>query len=325
MTLSISFVSSSDAVDLARKDVIASSLSILEALFIAVPTFVSNRLQAILHLCILDSLSQIAKEEKGGKISAALQSLISIAIRRVPPRPLFVTILQLCEQMKRQVSKVSISYLSHQMYSNANVQYMASPQSLVGALDILVRALRQCKPATVSDVYKSIFNSLLSIFNVRQDGQLPKEHIIEVERAAISAFLQMILRLNEGSFRPLFLRLVDWALIDLSDNNNNDDAINCRKTILFKAMDRMLIQVESIVVPYYAFLLDQAAELLGSIRLPQDLWDALIGSLHRALAHDNTGEFEAEPSPLSIVDLTFCRLLDRCPPYEAGQPCRSPN
>jgi U3 small nucleolar RNA-associated protein 10 len=38
-----------------------------------------------------------------------------------------------------------------------------------------------------------------------------------VEESAIGSFLELVTKLNEATFKPLFTRLYDWAVIDLSD------------------------------------------------------------------------------------------------------------
>ena len=41
--------------------------------------------------------------------------------------------------------------------------------------------------------------------------------INEIEESAIASFLELVVRLNEVTFKPLFIRLYDWAVIDLSE------------------------------------------------------------------------------------------------------------
>ena len=42
-------------------------------------------------------------------------------------------------------------------------------------------------------------------------GDLEVKEIIQVERTVIAAFLELITKLNETAFRPLFRKLFDWA------------------------------------------------------------------------------------------------------------------
>lgn len=53
--------------------------------------------------------------------------------------------------------------------------------------------------------------------------------------------MHMVLKLNEGTFRPLFLRLYDWATVETEPNT---DPHFSRNTVLFSIMDRMLAQLK---------------------------------------------------------------------------------
>jgi U3 small nucleolar RNA-associated protein 10 len=48
---------------------------------------------------------------------------------------------------------------------------------------------------------KQIFAFFLDVFDLR----------------AVGSFLELVTKLNEATFRPLFVRLYDWAVIDLSE------------------------------------------------------------------------------------------------------------
>ena len=96
----------------------------------------------------------------------------------------------------------------------------------------------------------------------------------------------MVLKLNEGTFRPLFLRLFDWAVVNL---NNDTTGANSRKITLFRIVDRMLNQLKSIAVPYYAFMLEQTAEILTARGTEPELLEAVILSLRKSPEHDNSG------------------------------------
>jgi hypothetical protein len=46
--------------------------------------------------------------------------------------------------------------------------------------------------------------------------------------------MQLVLKLNEASFRPLFMRLVDWTAVENST----------RRLTFYKVLDRMLVQLK---------------------------------------------------------------------------------
>ena len=60
--------------------------------------------------------------------------------------------------------------------------------------------------------------------------------------------MQFILKLNETTFKPLFLRTYDWAVIDLAEENEDGSkhtaALSARRTVLYKLVDRLLVQLK---------------------------------------------------------------------------------
>ena len=56
--------------------------------------------------------------------------------------------------------------------------------------------------------------------------------------------MQFILKLNEQTFRPLFLRTYDWAVIDLADEPDATQALTARRTVLYKLIDKLLVQLK---------------------------------------------------------------------------------
>jgi hypothetical protein len=57
--------------------------------------------------------------------------------------------------------------------------------------------------------------------------------INEIEESAITSFLELVVRLNEVTFKPLFIRLYDWAVIDLSEGASKSSFFECSTTLIF--------------------------------------------------------------------------------------------
>jgi U3 small nucleolar RNA-associated protein 10 len=66
--------------------------------------------------------------------------------------------------------------------------------------------------------------------------------IAKVETSAINSFLELVVKLNEATFKPLFVRLYDWAAIDLASEDASADVqrLNERKAVLFRVMTGLL-------------------------------------------------------------------------------------
>ena len=134
----------------------------------------------------------------------------------------------------------------------------------LGLLDLLNRALRHGKTADIADSYRPIFKLFLTIFDLRRVHEvslaldvsnspvsagtsltsLDPQDIAQIEENALGAFVQFILKLNEQTFRPLFLRTYDWAVIDLADEKDAASGLAARRTVLYKLVDKLLVQLK---------------------------------------------------------------------------------
>lgn len=65
-----------------------------------------------------------------------------------------------------------------------------------------------------------------------------------MEKASVGAFMQLALKLNEATFRPLFMRLVDWTSPEAPEISQR-----ARELTFFKIMDRMLAQLKVSLSP----------------------------------------------------------------------------
>jgi U3 small nucleolar RNA-associated protein 10 len=57
--------------------------------------------------------------------------------------------------------------------------------------------------------------------------------INEIEESAITSFLELVVRLNEVTFKPLFIRLYDWAVIDLSEGASESPAYDTWTALMY--------------------------------------------------------------------------------------------
>ena len=149
----------------------------------------------------------------------------------------------------------------------------------------------------------------------------------EVEAAATRAVVALVMKLTESRFKPLYLRLLEWAAAAGAEDDGGDPdggaeaAALARQATLFGVSGALTERLRSVFVPYYRYLADKAAKHLdavdsaASVGLPkakkQRKGAALSGgssssptswvlrlrvirSLHRALLYDSAGFFDAE-------------------------------
>ena len=161
------------------------------------------------------------------------------------------------------------------------------------------------------------------------------EKVIEtIEESAIGSFLELVTKLNETTFKPLFVRLYDWAVIDLADDKSKDclgsfsccaELGNCtaiddlrlveRKTVLLHVMMGLLerFKVERPFSGIYkrGLTLFWVASTLSLHRHPPSSYPGTSPCLRRWLTR---GLFTMDPSassPGQILRRGRWRLLDR--------------
>ena len=83
-------------------------------------------------------------------------------------------------------------------------------------LAVVAACLARADPQAVASQADGLWAFLLRLLDVRQrlssgQGPVPAAQVAAVEGAAVEALVALALKLSEARFRPLFLRLVDWA------------------------------------------------------------------------------------------------------------------
>lgn len=86
--------------------------------------------------------------------------------------------------------------------------------------DLLRSVLKHADRTALPTLLKPVFAFFLDVFDLRHRLQIKAvdaTSIDAVEASAIGSFLELVTKLNEATFKPLFIRLYDWAVIDLSE------------------------------------------------------------------------------------------------------------
>lgn len=100
------------------------------------------------------------------------------------------------------------------------------------------------------------------------------------------------MKLNDTTFRPLFLNFRQWAFEYFYKENIKIDP-KPRLLIFYKFLGVFLGRFKSIVTNYFSHIFDDTIELLekdGTFSLNSDLWEAIINSIYQSLLYD-TEEF----------------------------------
>ncbi|BGP43235.1 snoRNA-binding rRNA-processing protein utp10 [Rhodotorula kratochvilovae] len=273
---------------------ISGAYATLEGLFSSVPTFIGAQLDKVFSAALSPELMSLSRT-KGASAVKARAALLSTAAKKLPAKTLYPAIIRLHASLDG-----------------------TEREPLLGLLDLLNRALRYGKTADVGENYRAVFKLFLAVFDLRRvhAAELDHDDVVAIEDHALGAFVQFILKLNEQTFRPLFLRAYDWAVIDLTEAGDDSaiaaEGLVARRTVLYKIVDRLLGQLKSIFVPYFSFMLDQTVELLDAAAKGEmvdiDLWAAVAGALGKAFEFDESGFWT--PQRLSKLSAPLAHQLE---------------
>lgn len=268
------------------------ALDTMTGLFGSVPTFMTSYIPQIIRMSISPELKKAMSSASGSSTASerSLNLLISTLIRKT---------------VAKEVFEAAFKVWNEELASKSEAD--AEAERLVGISEFLGRALRQSDREAISATYKLVYRFLLRALDLRRTNLAARDKLSQVSVGQIetslvgSAFMRMVLKLNEASFRPLFMRMFDWAVLDLVDDDEADtaaeaDGIIARQIVLFKTFNALSETLRSLVSSYYAVLLDQVIELLNTwsklprspkaLELQKELWNQVIRSIQLSAKHD---------------------------------------
>ncbi|KAF5392137.1 hypothetical protein D9757_003220 [Collybiopsis confluens] len=199
----------------------ADLIQLLHNLLIAIPTFWSpSELTQVIKL-YFDHCSSSARPPE------EISNLMKALAKKAPSKILLPT---LCELW---------TALEHSPNTGALVAYF----------DLLRRSIRSAARAAIQDNLRALFNVFLSAFGIVKG--YTEEQILT---RAVSAFVELVIKLNEQSFRPLFRRLYDWAFAGESDVDT--------KIMFCHVYIGLLDYFKGLMNPYMSMLLSPLVEIL---------------------------------------------------------------
>lgn len=154
---------------------------------------------------------------------------------------------------------------------------------MVGFFVFLRRSLRTAARPVVLEHLRPLSKLFQDAFEIVSTGQNSL-----IQRDLVSAFLELVVKLNETAFRPLFRRLSDWAFTDTTSSANVSRAVT-----FCNIYSALLEYFKALMVPYLSFLrhpflriLDQYA---ADVSQGPNLWTSLVIVLTKTLTFDEGG------------------------------------
>lgn len=145
----------------------------------------------------------------------------------------------------------------------------SGPSSSLRIFSYLTELISSSLQSSLIQYHKEWINLLIALFSSK-----PSETI---EPHLLNLFVKYTMKLNEKTFKPLFIKIYDWA----QDEDRGD------KLFFFKLVLALLENLKSIFVPYFAIIMDLALELVAEKRTP--LWNVVVQCFLNCFAYDSTG------------------------------------
>ncbi|TKY85315.1 hypothetical protein EX895_005477 [Sporisorium graminicola] len=272
------------------------ALDTITGLFGSVSTFMTSYVPQIIRMSISPELKKAMSSASGSSTASerSLNLLLSTLVRKTAAKELFEATFRVWDE----------ELVSTKEDADRKAE------RLVGISEFLGRALRQSDREAISATYKLVYRFLLRALDLRRsslgsaNAGLSPASIGRIESSLVTLpFMRMVLKLNEASFRPLFMRMFDWAVLDLVDDDDadspeaEDGGIVARQIVLFKTFNALSETLRSLVSSYYAVLLDQVIDLLGGWSkrggssgqqntMQRELWDQVVRSIQLSAKHD---------------------------------------
>ncbi|KAJ4466217.1 armadillo-type protein [Lentinula lateritia] len=193
-----------------------------------------------------------------------------------------------------------------------SLQIAPNTGALGGYFDLVKRSLRSAARPAIQENLRPLFNIFLSAFGVVKDS---RTELGTASATTISAFVELVVKLNEPTFRPLFRRLYDWAFAGESDINT--------KIMFYRVYIGLVDYFKNLMNPYMAILLPPSIEILESCTNITEMDDdnnlglllpPVFETLIKSLACDDGSFWRddkiAQLSPLIIAQIPVCIKLN---------------
>ncbi|KNC77607.1 hypothetical protein, variant [Sphaeroforma arctica JP610] len=226
---------------------VKSALVALSSCVAVLPQFISNRLSDILSIVTHEAF---AKKDLSSEESFELSPASGTGAGDVTQK-----ISDLRDQLAVVLAPRVILPALYAYYTNVNTAQLPA-QTKAYRVMVCVRMLSSVvagmSPSDMLVHYKSLFKLLLTAFEF-SEGRAGEQDVVRnvwVDDASADAFVGMVMKLSETSFKPLFLTLVSWYTNTMKDSAK----FLLRGQIFWRVLKRLSSTLKTIFAPYIKHL-----------------------------------------------------------------------
>ncbi|KAK9460497.1 uncharacterized protein V1516DRAFT_712548 [Lipomyces oligophaga] len=255
--------------------VVIAVFMLIDSLVKRIPMFMASYLNKILGLVFISASDEASVRLEDSE--SARNVLLENVISKVPTKQLIGALLASASEVLASWD-ISITKLY---------------------LSLMTQVVERGARKSVMSEASNLFSFLIAGFNSRNDAENDPEKLKIVgviEQDSIDLAMQIVLKMNDKTFRPLFVRVTRWAM---EDPVESDLARKNRLLVTFKLCEKLFGSLKSIVTNYYGYIIDNTTDLLISfvsnptVDFDRQLWDAIVGTLYAAFSNDQEEFWQA--------------------------------
>lgn len=300
-----------------------SVLSVLEAIVQKLGGFLNPYLEEIVGLLVLHSQFTT---DSGSTVCTKAASIRILMSEKISVRLLLDPIVR--------------------VYGKAVENGEASVSAIFEMLAVV--ASKMDRPSVVT-YHAKIFESCLIALDLRRQHPESIKNMGKVEASVINALVALIMKLSEATFKPLFVRSLDWAESEVESYGTSSSRNIQRNISFYNFIDSLTGKLRSVFVPYFQYLMDGCVhhltggqdhevnvqakhkrkksklteKVVGSETkqaLTESEWNLrmlVISSLHKCFLYDTVGFLDSSKFQILLKPIVSQLVVD--PPKSVGQ------
>ncbi|KYQ91935.1 U3 snoRNP protein [Tieghemostelium lacteum] len=196
----------------------------------SISTTISNETRSLLQLSCISSL-EIMLNKIPKFLSPYLPQLLNALLHPRLNNTLTPMATKIHQQVKRLLTlitkNIEFRLLLPSMFSAYEFAVVSeNDQSIISLFDFVGDISSNLAPKDIALHHKAIFKFYLECFEFRKKYSQRVKNLDSVEEHIINSFLNLVMKLNENLFKPLFIKILDWAIPSHLNNNNNNNNKN---------------------------------------------------------------------------------------------------
>ncbi|KAL4973598.1 U3 small nucleolar RNA-associated protein 10 [Aspergillus desertorum] len=229
------------------------------------------------------------------------------------------------EALRFMARKVDMAVAFASIERNWAQAVSAGPSAIREVLDAISLSIeKHPKSATMKNL--SVLTTILfRAFDLRREQSLsPKSafdtsDLEEIEDLINDVTIKMIYKLNDTTFRPIFIKLVEWATGLAKKDTQGGLA---RLTTFYRFLQVFFGTLQSIVTGYASYIIESVVSVLGTASPSnpntKSLWLATMRMLRSAFEHDQD-EFWQSPSHITKISTPLISHLRHATSATTGE------